>query len=62
MGVKSIVATVLVLAGIIGLIIGIAGIFGKNMTAQSPWIFAILGFVFFSSGIGLLKSTGPRGA
>lgn len=56
------VATVLVLAGIIGLIIGIAGIFGKNMTAQSPWIFAILGFVFFSSGIGLLKSTGPRGA
>ena len=62
MGVKSIVATVLVLAGIIGLIIGIAGIFGKKMTAQSPWIFAILGFVFFSSGIGLLKSTGPRGA
>jgi hypothetical protein len=62
MGVKSIVATVLVLAGIIGLIIGIAGIFGKNLTAQSPWIFAILGFVFFSSGIGLLKSTGPRGA
>jgi hypothetical protein len=62
MGVKSIVATVLVLAGIIGLIIGITGIFGKNVTAQSPWIFAILGFVFFSSGIGLLKSTGPRGA
>jgi uncharacterized membrane protein len=62
MGVKSIVATVLVLAGIIGLIIGITGIFGKNVTAQSPWIFAILGFVFFSSGIGLLKNTGPRGA
>ena len=62
MGVKSIVATVLILVGVVGLIIGIAGIFGKNLTAQSPWIFAILGFVFFSSGIGLLKSTGARGA
>jgi|APFEC2959095171_1045051.scaffolds.fasta_scaffold00001_277 hypothetical protein len=62
MGAKSIVATVLILAGIVGLIIGVAGIFGKNLTAQSPWMFAILGLIFFSSGIGLLKSTGPRGA
>jgi hypothetical protein len=42
MGVKNIVATVLVLAGGIWLIIGITDIFGKNITAQSPCVFAIL--------------------
>ena len=62
MGAKSIVALLLILAGVVGLIIGIAGIFGKNLTAQSPWMFALLGLIFFSSGIGLMKSTGTRGA
>ena len=62
MGAKSVVAVILILAGIVGLIVGIAGIFGKNLTAQSPWMFAILGLIFFSSGIGLMKSTGPKGA
>jgi hypothetical protein len=56
MGVKEISSTVLILLGIAGLIIGMFGIFGENMTKQNPWIFAILGFIFFVSGISLLKS------
>jgi hypothetical protein len=56
MGVKEISSTVLILLGIAGLIIGMFGIFGDNMTKQNPWIFAILGFIFFMSGITLLKS------
>jgi hypothetical protein len=43
-------------------VIGLLGIFGKNVTPQSPWLFAILGFMFFSSGIGLMKSTSARQA
>lgn len=62
MGAKSIIGTILILVGIAGLIVGAFGIFGKNMTAQSPWIFAILGGIFFTSGIGLMKSTGAKGA
>ena len=62
MGAKSIVGVLLILIGIVGLIIGMFGIFGRNLTAQSPWIFAVLGLIFFSSGIGLMKSTGPGGA
>jgi hypothetical protein len=56
MGVKEISSTVLILLGIAGLIIGMFGIFGEDMTKQNPWIFAILGFIFFISGISLLKS------
>ncbi len=40
-----------------GLIIGVMGIFGKNMVNLSPWPFAILGLIFFFAGIGLLKKT-----
>jgi uncharacterized membrane protein len=57
---KSIVGIILVVAGIAGLIIGVSGIFSENLTKQNPWIFGILGFIFFSSGIGLLKSTGKQ--
>lgn len=60
MGPKSIVGIILIVAGIAGLIIGVVGIFSKNLTNQSPWIYAILGFVFFTSGIGLLKSVGKQ--
>jgi hypothetical protein len=48
-------ALILTLVGIIGLILGILGIFGRNLVALSPWALAILGLIFFSSGIGLLK-------
>jgi hypothetical protein len=48
-------ALVLTLAGIAGLVLGVLGIFGKNVTTISPWALAILGLIFFSAGIGLLK-------
>jgi len=51
----KILALVLVVLGIAGLIIGILGIFGPNVVALSPWALSILGFIFFVSGIGLLK-------
>lgn len=51
----KILAMVLVLIGIIGLIMGVLGIFGPNLVTLSPWALAILGFIFFVSGIGLLK-------
>ena len=62
MGAKSILGVILVLASAMGLVIGLLGIFGKNVTPQSPWMFAILGFIFFSAGIELMKSTGPKQA
>jgi hypothetical protein len=48
-------AMVLVLFGFIGLVLGVLGIFGKDLIALSPWALAILGFIFFIAGIGLLK-------
>lgn len=51
----KIVAVVLLLAGVVGLILGVPGIFGRDLVALSPWALAILGLIFFTSGIGLLK-------
>jgi hypothetical protein len=48
-------ALLLTIVGIAGLVLGILGIFGKDLVALSPWALAILGLIFFSSGIGLLK-------
>jgi hypothetical protein len=48
-------ALLLTIAGIIGLVLGVLGIFGKNMANVSPWALGILGLIFFSAGIGLLK-------
>lgn len=45
----------LTIVGIIGLILGVLGIFGQNLVSLSPWALAILGLIFFTSGIGLLK-------
>lgn len=49
-------ALVLTIAGIAGLILGVLGIFGRNYTAFNSWAMAILGLIFFTSGIGLLKT------
>lgn len=46
----------LTIVGIAGLILGVLGIFGRNYSEFSPWALAILGIIFFSAGIGLLKS------
>jgi hypothetical protein len=51
-------ALLLTIAGIIGLVLGVLGIFGKNMVNLSPWALGILGLIFFSAGIGLLKHRG----
>lgn len=51
----KILALILVVLGIAGLIIGVLGIFGPNVITLNPWAMAILGFIFFVSGIGLLK-------
>lgn len=49
-------ALILTIAGMLGLVLGILGIFGKDIIATvSPWALAILGLIFFTSGIGLLK-------
>jgi len=57
MEIKRILSIGLIILGVIGLIIGTFGIFGPNITYLSPWAFAILGLIFFSSGMGLLKTT-----
>lgn len=46
---------ILTIAGAIGLVLGVLGIFGTNLVALNAWALAILGFVFFVSGIGLVK-------
>ena len=51
----KIVAVVLLVAGVVGLILGVPGIFGPDIVTMSPWALAILGLIFFTSGIGLLK-------
>ncbi len=48
-------ALILSLIGFIGLILGVLGIFGKDLVSLSPWGLAILGLIFFVAGISLLK-------
>jgi hypothetical protein len=45
----------LTIFGMIGLVAGVFGIFGKNLIPLSPWALSILGLIFFTAGIGLLK-------
>ncbi|MEZ7496228.1 hypothetical protein QO206_12055 [Leeuwenhoekiella aequorea] len=51
----KILALVMVIGGAIALVVGVLGIFGSLSTGLSPWAMAILGGVFFLSGISLLK-------
>jgi len=51
----KIFALILALIGFVALILGVLGIFGKDLVALSPWALAILGLIFFGAGIGLLK-------
>ena len=51
----KVLALVMVIGGSIALIAGIMGIFGSLSTGISPWALAILGAIFFLSGISLLK-------
>jgi hypothetical protein len=51
----KIIGVVLLSLGAIGLIIGITGIFGSTNVGINPWALAILGIIFFTSSVGLLK-------
>lgn len=52
----KIIGLVLVVVGGIGLTLGVPGVFGPDIVRMNPWALAILGFIFFGSGIGLLKA------
>ena len=52
----KIIGLILILVGAAGLVLGVPGVFGPNLVNLNPWALAILGFVFFGSGIGLLKA------
>ncbi len=48
-------ALLLTLVGLVSLAMGVLGIFGTDIVNISPWALAILGLIFFSAGISLLK-------
>jgi F0F1-type ATP synthase assembly protein I len=49
------IAFLLTLVGFVSLTMGVLGIFGENIVDIHPWALAILGLIFFSGGISLLK-------
>ena len=51
----KILGMVLTVVGMVALVIGILGVFGSMSIGMSPWALAIIGLIFFLSGIGLLK-------
>ncbi|GAA5025256.1 hypothetical protein GCM10011506_09640 [Marivirga lumbricoides] len=51
----KIIGISLTIAGILGLTFGVLGIFGSNIVALNPWAMTILGFIFFISGVGMVK-------
>ena len=51
----KILALILTIAGAVGLVMGVLGIFGSVSLMLSPWALTILGFVFFIAGISMLK-------
>lgn len=51
----KILAFIMLIGGAISLVMGVLGIFGSVAVMFSPWALAILGFIFFISGISMLK-------
>ena len=54
---KKNLGLILTLLGAIGLIVGVVFIFTGKMEQSITWISAVLGIIFFTSGIGLMKSS-----
>ena len=54
----KIIGIILTIAGAIGLVFGVLGIFGTPIINLNSWAMTILGFIFFVSGIGILKKLG----
>ena len=53
---KKTLGGILTVAGAICLVIGVAGLFGRNFAGTNPYVFAILGIIFFIAGISLVKT------
>ncbi|HIB37813.1 hypothetical protein [Mesonia sp.] len=51
----KVLGMILVVAGMVMLVLGVFGIFGSLSVGLSPWAFAIVGLIFFLSGIGIVK-------
>jgi 4-hydroxybenzoate polyprenyltransferase len=51
----KILGIILTVGGAIALVMGILGIFGSIALMLSPWALSIIGFIFFISGISLIK-------
>lgn len=54
---KKGMAVGLSIVGMIMIIFGVMGAFGKMDMGSYTWIFLILGIIFFPTGIGLMKTT-----
>lgn len=58
---KKIMGTILVAFGLLGLIPGVLGIFDKQeYLGINSWALALLGGLFFMSGVGLIQSIRSR--
>lgn len=57
MNVKRIFGTILTILGIIGLIYAGFGFVQKSLDARSMIVAAVIGIIFFVSGISLVKNT-----
>ena len=55
---KKNLALVFTILGAIGLIFGVVMLLTGEITESRSWIGAILGIIFFTSGMGLMRSTG----
>ena len=51
----KILAVLMLIGGAIALVMGVMGIFGSIAVMINPWALAILGCIFFVSGISMLK-------
>lgn len=53
---KKTIGGILTLVGALLLVIGVVGLFGTNWLQGNPWVYTILGAVFFIAGISLLRT------
>ncbi|MGY5848254.1 hypothetical protein ACW6QP_12660 [Salegentibacter sp. HM20] len=51
----KILGIILTIGGAVALVMGVLGIFGSIGLMLSPWALTIIGFIFFISGISLIK-------
>lgn len=47
----------IIILGMVGLVYGVVTLFNGGVGQSLAWVGTVLGLVFFSSGMGLMKST-----